>query len=276
MSLLDDGLPAIRPGTRSSPASQFVTLTVLSVVFLAFAMLWSMVDARQVAGTAVWMKPLKFALSFLVLFGTIALIEARLSAHVRAGWPLRVIGWVMAGAFLSEMAYMTYQAALAEPSHFNVTTPFNLFMYQVVMAGGAVALVLGVALIGWIAHRDSAADLGDGLRAGIFLGFVLTFVLTVVTAGYLSVNGGHFVGLHPDGAAVLPLFGWSGATGDLRPAHFAALHAMQVLPLLGLLLDRRGDRTPVMKVGIGAALYTALTFALFAQALLGMPMIRLN
>ena len=274
--LLDDSLPATRSATPSAPASQFVTLTILSMVFLTFAVLWSMVDARQVAGDAVWMKPLKFALSFLVLFGTIALVEARLSKEVRTGWPLRVIGWVMTLAFLSEMAYMTYQAALAEPSHFNIATPFHSFMYEAVMSGGAVALVLSIALIGWIARRDSAADLGDGLRAGIFLGFVLTFVLTMITAGSLADNGGHFVGLPPDGAAVLPLFGWSGATGDLRPAHFAALHAMQVLPLLGLLLDRRGVRTPVLKVWIGAALYSALTFGLFAQALLGMPLIRLN
>ena len=67
------------------------------------------------------MKPLKFALSFAVLFGTIALIEPRLSPKVREGWPLRVIGWVMAASFLSEMAYMTYQAA--SPSRRISTSP---------------------------------------------------------------------------------------------------------------------------------------------------------
>jgi hypothetical protein len=262
--------------TRAAAASQFVTLTVVSIVFLLFSVVWGFVDARQVDGAAVWMKPLKFAISFAVLFGTIALILPRLSPSVREGWPLRAIGWVMAAAFLSEMAYMTYQAALGEASHFNMGTPFHLFMYQVVMGGGAVALVLSVALIGWIVQRDSDADLGRGLRAGIFLGFGMTFVLTMVTAGYLSMNNGHFVGLHPEGAAVLPLFGWSGVTGDLRPAHFAALHAMQALPLLGLWLDRRGGRTSVRAVRIGAALYGGLTLAVFAQALMGLPLIRLG
>jgi len=276
MSLLDVNFSATRSESRPAPASQFVTLTVVALVFLAFSVAWGMVDARQVDGAAVWMKPLKFALSFAVLFGTIALVELRLSAPVRDGWLLRVIGWVMAAAFLSEMAYMTYQAALAEPSHFNIGTPFHLFMYQVVMGGGAVALVLGVALIGWIVQRDRAAALGDGLRAGIFLGFLLTFVLTMITAGYLSFNGGHFVGQHPEGASVLPLFGWSGTTGDLRPAHFAALHAIQALPLLGLWLDRRGIRSPAWTVRVGAALYAGLTFAVFAQALMGMPLIRLE
>ena len=269
MSLPDASISDI----RSTPVSQFLTLTVVALVFLAFSIAWSLVDARQVDGAAVWMKPLKFSLSFAVLFGTIALIEPRLSPPVREGWPLRLIGWLMAAAFLAEMAYMTYQAALGEASHFNVGTPFHLFMYQVVMGGGAVALVLGVALIGWIVKRDHTADMGHGLRAGIFLGFGMTFVLTMVTAGYLSVNGGHFVGLHPEGAAVLPLFGWSGVTGDLRPAHFAALHAMQALPLLGLWLDRHRDRSTVRAVRIGAALYGGLTLAAFAQALMGLPLI---
>lgn len=272
MSLLEANLPAIRP----APPSQFQTLTVVALVFLGLSMAWGLVDMRQVDGAAVWMKPLKFSLSFAVLFGTIALIEPRLSGPVRDGWPLRVIGWVMAAAFLSEMGYMTYQAALGEASHFNLSTPFNRLMYETVMAGGAVALVLGIALIGWLVKRDAAADMGVGLRAGIFLGFAMTFVLTMVTAGYLSVNGGHFVGLHPDGAPVIPLFGWSGVTGDLRPAHFAALHAMQALPLVGLWLDRRGDARALRRVRLAALGYAALTLAVFAQAVAGLPVIPLE
>jgi hypothetical protein len=272
MSLLESNAPAIRP----VPPSLFMTLGVVALGFLLVGMGWSLVDARQVDGAAVWMKPLKFALSFAVLFGTIALIEPRLSAPVRKGWPLCLVGWVMAAAFLSEMTYMTYQAALAEPSHFNTGTPFHRFMYEVVMGGGAVALVLSIAAVGWIVKRDRAADLGEGLRAGIFLGFVLTFMLTLITAGYLSANAGHFVGVHPEGAAMLPLFGWSGVTGDLRPAHFAALHAMQVLPLLGLLFDRLGARAPVRNVRIAAAGYGAVTFAIFAQALMGIPLVPLG
>jgi len=272
MSLLDTYPTSI----RSAPPSQFLVLTMVSIVFLAVGVAWSVVDTRQVVGAAVWMKPVKFALSFAIFFATIALVEARLSQTVRDGWLLRIIGWVMAAAFLSEMAYMTYQAALAKPSHFNIGTPFHAFMYKVVMASGAVALVLGAALIGVIAQRDRSARIGDGLRTGIFLGFPLTFVLTMVTAGYLSINGGHFVGLHPEGATVLPLLGWSGVTGDLRPAHFVAMHAMQALPLLGLWLDRRGVGSPTRILLIGAALYGGLTMAVFAQALMGMPLVRLG
>lgn len=271
MSPSDTSLPAVGP-----PPTQFQTLTVVAVVLLALTGLWGAVDPRLLDGVPVWMKPLKFALSFVILFGTIALLEPRLSEAVRNGWALRIIGWVMATAFLSEMAYMMYQAGRAETSHFNVSTPFHRMMYERVMAAGAVALVACAAVIGWIAKRDEGADLGPALREAIWLGFLLTFVLTMIVAGTLSVWGGHFVGVHPEGAPTLPLFGWSGVTGDLRPAHFASLHAMQALPLMALWLER-GPRTgSVRTIRIAALAYTGLTFAIFAQALVGMPLVRLG
>ena len=272
MSLLDANLSVF----RAEAPSQFRTLTVVAVVLLALTVLWGFVDARTIEGVPVWMKPLKFALSFIALFVTIALVEPRLSHRVRDGWPLCIIGWVMAAAFLSEMAYMMYQAGRAEPSHFNLSTPFNEFMYTVVMAAGAVALVAATAVIGWIVKRDKAADLNPALREAIWLGFLLTFVLTLIVAGYMSSGTGHFVGVHPEGAPTLPLFGWSGVTGDLRPAHFASLHAMQVLPLLALWLDRRDRQSSVRTIRLAAVGYAAVTLTVFAQALMEMPLIPLG
>lgn len=266
MSLLDTSLPV----HRTEAPSQFRTLTVVAIVLIALTVLWGFVDARTIDGVPVWMKPLKFALSFAVLFGTIALVETRLSATTLAGRPLRIVGWIMAAAFLSEMAYMMYQAGRAEPSHFNVSTPFNRLMYEIVMAAGAVSLVLGTAVIGWIVKRDTRADLTPALREAIWLGFLLTFVLTMITAGTLSNWGGHFVGIHPEGAPTLPLFGWSGVTGDLRPAHFAALHSMQALPLVALW------RNSVRTVRIAAVAYVLVTAAVFAQALLERPLVPLG
>jgi hypothetical protein len=271
MSLLDTNLPTV----RTNPPTQFETLTAVAVVLIIVSLFWGLVDTRMVEGAYVWMKPLKFAVSFAVLFATIALVEARLSKPVQDGWTLRITGWVMAAAFLSEMAYMMYQGARAEGSHFNMSTPFNAFMYEVVMAAGAVALVIGVGVIGWLVRRDNAAELSTGLREATWLGFLLTFVLTMIVAGAMSVLGRH-VGIHPEGAATLPLVGWSGVTGDLRPAHFLSLHMMQALPLLALWLDRRGTDTPVRTIRIAAAGYSVLTFAVFGQALLGLPLIPLG
>ena len=277
MSSHDLNLPAV----RDTHPGQFQTLTVLALILVAVSALWGAVDARVLAdGVPVWMKPMKFALSFVLLFATIAMLEPRLSPRVREGWTLRIVGWVMAAAFLSEMAYIIYQGARVEASHFNMSTPFHEVMYTVVMAVGAVALVLGVAVIGWVARRDADAALTPALREAVWLGFGLSFVLTMIVAGYMSNNTGHHVGLHPAGAPVLPLFGWSGVTGDLSPAHFLSLHAMQVLPLLALWLDgrddERGDARRVRRVRLAAGGYAVLTLGVFAQALMGLPLIPLG
>ena len=81
-------------------------MTVVATVFFALTLLWAGVDIRLIEGDPVWMKPLKFALSFAVFFATIAVIETRLSEHVRNGWILRMTGWMMVAAFLFEMTYM--------------------------------------------------------------------------------------------------------------------------------------------------------------------------
>lgn len=256
--------------------SQFKTLTVVAVVLVLLSALWASVDTRIIEGAPVWMKPLKFALSFVILFGTLEIVERRLSDRLRNGWTYRIIGLIMAAAFLSEMAYIFFQAAQAEGSHFNLSTPFNEFMYTVVMAAGAVALVAAVGLIGWLVKRDKGADLSPLMREAIWLGFLLSFVLTMIVAGYLSGKGTHFVGIHPEGAPTLPLVGWSGVTGDLRPAHFFSLHAMQILPLFALWLERRNINGSMRLIQFTAVGYTALTLGVFGMALAEVPLVPLG
>lgn len=268
--------PAATRPTINIDRAPFTTLTIIAIVLSALGGLWAVIDPRLLDGVPVWMKPLKFAISFVVLFATLAMLEPRLSQATTRGWPYRIVVQVMATAFLAEMAYMIFQAAQVQHSHFNLETPFTAFMYTVVMAVGAVSLVAGVGIIGWLAARDTGAQLGDGLRSGVAWGFGLSFILTLIVAGYMSSGTGHFVGLHPDGAPTIPLLGWSGVTGDLRPAHFASLHAMQFLPLLGLWLDRRKRTGQRRIVVIAAFCYAILTLGLFAQALLGMPMVPLG
>jgi hypothetical protein len=263
-------------GLGAEPPTQFVTLSVVALVLFALTILWSFVDPRLIEGVPVWLKPLKFAASFVVLFATIALVETRLSDPVRNGWTLRIVAWLMAAAFLSEMAYIMFQAARAEASHFNLSTPFHRLMYNVVMAAGAVALVACTAVIGWIARRDTGAAFSPALREAIWLGFLLTFVLTMGVAGTLSNLGGHFVGPHPDGAPTLPILGWSGVAGDLRAAHFASLHAMQALPLFALVLDRVAGPASLRTVRFAAVGYSALTLGIFVHSLMGLPLIPLG
>jgi hypothetical protein len=94
----------------------------------------------------------------------------------------------------------------------------------------------------------------------------------------MPVVGAHSVGVD-DGGPGLPVVGWSTIGGDLRVAHFVGLHALQVLPLVGLLLARFGpawlgqrDRVAlVWTAGLGYLGVVALTTW---QALRGQSLIR--
>lgn len=256
----------------AAPARPMVILTAVSLAFLGICLLWSGFDARMIDGTVVWAKPLKFSVSFAVLFATMALVEPYFSPSWRNGRMFAGIAVVMAAAMLLEMLYMILQAAQMQASHFNTSSLFTGVMYSL-MGVGAVTLVIGVGLMGWAALRDKSASFGPGLRAGVAWGFILSFVLTMITAGTMSNMAGHYIGTPAPGAAVFPLMGWSASVGDLRPAHFVSLHAMQLLPLLGLWVDRRGKNAGLVK--IAAVVYAGITLALFAQALMGLPVIRL-
>lgn len=248
----------------------FATLTALSVAVTLLLCLGALTDPRMLDGVGVWEKPLHFALSFCLFFGTLALVVPRLSPGWRDGWLLRGITFAITASFLFEMIYISLQAGLAERSHFNVGDPFHALMYAL-MGVGAVTLVVGVAVTGGIVARDAAFASGPRTRQGIVLGFGVTLPLTLIVAGYLSSHGSHYVGQPLPGGAVVPLLGWSLTTGDLRPAHFVSIHAMQALPLLGLWLDRH--KTQDRRILWGATvLWSVLCLALFAQALMGLPL----
>lgn len=261
----------VLPSSPRTRTSQLAVLTAVSIALLGLITAWSFADPRLIGETPVWTKPLKFAVSFVVLFGTLGLVEQRLSPQWRDGRTLRITVAVMAAAMITEMSYMIFMAAQAQGSHFNFSTPFTAMMYQI-MGVGAVSLMVGVAIFGAVALRDKGADMGPALRWGVGWGFILSFVLTVVTAGFMSSVGTH-VGVEPAVAATLPLTGWSASVGDVRPAHFLALHAMQFLPLAGLYFDRKGFAVRHMRWA--ALAYFALTVAVFAQALAGLPLIRI-
>jgi hypothetical protein len=123
--------------------------------------------------------------------------------------------------------------------------------------GWALRLGLAVSIagasIGGLMTRPTDAQLADA-RAGRSLTRV----------------GAHTVGA-PDGGPGMPGTGWSRDHGDLRVAHFVGLHAMQILPIVALLV-RRGSETARARLVIVAAASHATLFALLLwQALRGIP-----
>jgi hypothetical protein len=106
-----------------------------------------------------------------------------------------------------------------------------------------------------------------GLRWGLVL-----FLVASAEGGLMVARRGHAVGLH-DGSPGLPFVNWSTGAGDLRVAHFAGMHAIQALPLLGWWLDRR--RAAVGRAVLHAAgvIWLMATALLIAQAMAGRPLL---
>jgi hypothetical protein len=89
----------------------------------------------------------------------------------------------------------------------------------------------------------------------------------------MTIAGAHTVGA-PDGGPGVIGTGWSTQHGDLRVPHFIGLHALQVLPIVALLLVRRQvpSQTRVRLMIVGGVSYAALYVILVVQALRGVPL----
>jgi hypothetical protein len=220
-----------------------------SVVTLLIAMVGIVVDPRPADAAPGWIKPMKFALSFIIY--TITFLW--LMSLVRGPrWLVATIGGVTALLSTLELGIITMQVVRGTYSHFNVLTELDGILYRTM--GGAIVvlwlmcLALGVLLL---IQRLPDPIMAMGIRLGVLValvGMAVGFLMlgakneqpAALAAGLPSLAGAHTIG-EPDGGPGLPFVGWSTTSGDLRVGHFIGMHAMQVLPLLAFVLARRQD-----------------------------------
>ncbi|MEM7000748.1 MAG: hypothetical protein AAF529_08175 [Pseudomonadota bacterium] len=238
-------------------------------IFMVLCLLLAALDDRTLNGVSVWSKPFKFSLSLVAYFGTLTWFVRFLTPQTLQSVSGRALVWipvVMAGF---EMAYMTTMAAMAQPSHFNVSTPFHALMYSL-MGFGAVSIVL---VLGWMAALIARQNgVSNPLVLAVVLGLGLTLLLGGGFGGYLGGAGSHWVQAPATDVDGLALFNWSREGGDLRVAHFFGMHAMQALPIFALLLPVRWPQHMKIAMVIGfAAAYSAFTTVTFVQAVQGQP-----
>jgi hypothetical protein len=109
---------------------------------------------------------------------------------------------------------------------------------------------------------------------GIRLGLVALLAGSIEGVRMVG-HGAHTVGA-ADGGPGLALVNWSTRYGDLRVAHFFALHALQIFPLMGLALASTRLRASVQTVGVFgfAMVYLAAVWWLFQEAMRGVPVLR--
>jgi hypothetical protein len=239
-----------------------VAMSVLTPVLAVLAM----VDDRVLLGAPLWLKPLKFAISFVAYTGTLAWLLGRLRERA-----LQRTGWVIVTASAVEMAIIVGQAARGVRSHFNADTAFDATLFSIM---GATIVVLWFATLAVALRFLRQPDRDRAVATAIRLGLLVTLVGLLEGFAMVALNG-HAVGV-ADGGPGLPLVGWSTTGGDLRIAHFVGMHALQGLPLLAAALaavSRLDEITRVRLVRITAAAWTGLVVLLTWQALRAQPLL---
>jgi hypothetical protein len=268
--------------TRALQGHAGLVLCALAMGTLALLSgLGMLVDARTLLGVSVWLKPAKFFASFLMFLGMAAWMLGFVEGSSRLKtWVARL----MVASASVEMLIIAGQAARGRRSHFNFSTPLDFMLTATMGVGILLFLVATVGLI-VLVMRQPLTDpvMGVGIRLGLavtFVGLLVGGFMLVPKPEQLAaeravqkvaVRGGHTFGV-PEGGPGIALFNWSTEAGDMRPAHFVGMHALQTLPLLAWVLSRRRSRAlatghRILLVQAAAVAQLGVTLTLTQQAL---------
>jgi hypothetical protein len=243
------------------------------------------VDDRTLLGVNVWEKPLKFSISTVIYAITWSWLIGQVVRFRRIAW---WAGTVTAALWTIELVIIVGDAIGGAQSHFNVTTPYTATLWSIMGTSISILWVVTFVLC-VILFRNSLGDAARTLaiRSGALLALVgmgLGFLMTIPTSAQLSdfrgISGAHTVGLE-DGGPGIPILGWSTVGGDLRIPHFVGMHALQLLPLLIILIELAARRVPLLRevsvryriVLVAAASYVGVIGIVTWQALRGQSIV---
>jgi hypothetical protein len=248
-----------------------VTGWIHLAVFAATLMLMQ-IDGRTILGLNAWVKPMKFALSITIYVWTVGwLLEYVRNAH--RWW--KMITWGTAISMLAEIVCIVLQSARGTTSHFNMATTADAVIFGIMGVMILLNTLLAAALL--ILFFRQRTSLSSAYLWGIRLGIII-FLMGSVVGQRMIANFAHTVGA-PDGGPGLPILNWSTQFGDMRIAHALGLHALQLLPLLGFVVGRRGGADNIVsgrnRMIIVALAYALAVMGLYVQAVMGKPLFSL-
>ncbi|MCE9577351.1 MAG: hypothetical protein K8W52_29650 [Deltaproteobacteria bacterium] len=245
------------------------TVHALLAVACAAAFL---IDAPPILGVHPAVKPLKFAVSIAIFLATMAVLVPTLSI---APWARQALAWTLVATMAAEMVPIVAQALRGTTSHFNTATGldarfWNLMLVAILIATVAIILVALAATARPLVDDDGplAPLVATAWRAGLWL-----FLLAAVSGFGMGGRGRHTIG-GDDGGPGMAVTNWSTRHGDLRVSHFFALHALQVLPLVAIVVARlplpQGARWAIVIAAIAAQ--AVIVIGTLAQAFAARPL----
>jgi hypothetical protein len=243
---------------------------ILILAASACALLF-LTDPVQLGGANVWVKPIKFNISF----GTYTLTLGWWFGYLHGiGRTRKALRWSFFATISAEILCIVLQAARSAQGH-NLTTSFDaaVALTTNLMIVVDTALVIWLLVIFWRGHYGLTPAFLWSIRLGI-----LIFLAGNAIGGQMLAHHAHTVG-RPDGGPGLPFLNWSTVAGDLRVAHFLSIHAIQVLPIAAFMLEQARPRWPQarqkMAVFAVAGVFTASVLFAYLEALVGKPLLRM-
>lgn len=263
-----DILTSIFPGkvNQALAFSSYIFLFLTVVTMFLYS-----TDTRMLMGVNVWLKPLKFSLSIFIFLLTSAYILPLLPYP---GVKQHFIEGLLVITMIVEIACILFQASRGQQSHFNITDPIGRVLFPIMGAMISITYVTYAWIL--LDFFRLETQISPAMLWAIRLGIMI--LLFGGISGFMMASGlKHNIGV-VDGGVGLPFTNWSTVAGDLRVSHFISLHALQMLPLIVLLMNRLNidsGSTLAAVVGIGI-LHGAFAVLTLIQAINGHPFIRLN
>jgi hypothetical protein len=222
-----------------------------------------------------WIKPIKFSMSFSTFASTMSLL---LMALQIPRWQLKLARRVMAASIALEIFSLGAQAWRIAHS----LSGYSLIDNALAQLTNSMVMV-NTAIVCWMLFLFCASrvrtDLVDGPMISAIRYSIVIFLAGNAIGGYMLARGSHTVGT-TDGGPGLPFVNWSVIAGDLRIAHFIAIHAIQIVPLFAYILSQM---TPIprvkhrrMAIAVLAIAVSVAVGGTFIQAALGHPLLSIR
>ena len=219
-------------------------------------MVWLVSGAPSLQGPVSWRKPIEFGLSGAITTASLAWVLGRLPRSTVWDW-LAAVAIVF---FVPETALIDLQQWRGVASHFNYTTAFDAAVFSAMgICIGVVAAGIAIMLLRSFGRVAGPPSTGLAVRAGMIFLFLGQALGGLILANQFASNG--------------PLANASivGLAGELKVPHALALHGLQVLAILAVILERaRASAAAMVAVASCAAGYGLVLAAAALQTYSGL------
>jgi hypothetical protein len=196
-------------------------LLLLSGLF--HIVVWLVSGAPSLVGPVTWRKPIEFGISGAVSTFALAWVLGRLPRSGLWDWTA-TIAIVF---FIPETALIDMQQWRGVPSHFNSATAFDAAVFSTMgIFIGVVAVGIVIVALRSFGRVSGPPSTALAIRAGMVFLLVGQVLGGLILANEFGTNG-------PLATASIV-----GAAGELKVPHALALHGLQVLAILALILER--------------------------------------